>query len=176
MPPHCDSLDGPVVKAAMRALEAQEVELVLPFVPEGGEGEVRVAFEQVLAVERLGPPAWALAREWFYENVVRIHRAGEGAAYTGLRPAGLDHGPVVPVAERSVEAESSDELVRLLTGLVEEEVRARHGQVMRLKGRADGDLRANREYVEAMLGLEVWAHSLYEALHASPHEGHGHAR
>jgi hypothetical protein len=32
MPPHCDSLDGPVVTAARRALDAGNVDLVLPFV------------------------------------------------------------------------------------------------------------------------------------------------
>ena len=32
MPPHCDSIDGPVVKAAIRALDEGSVELVLPFV------------------------------------------------------------------------------------------------------------------------------------------------
>ena len=28
MPPHCDSMDGPVVKAAMRALDTREVTAV----------------------------------------------------------------------------------------------------------------------------------------------------
>jgi hypothetical protein len=41
--------------------------------------------------------------------------------------------------------------------------------------RANGDLAANRAYVEAALGLQVWSHSIFEALHASPHEhAHGH--
>jgi hypothetical protein len=43
MPPHCDTLDGPVVKAAKRALEAQNVNLILfshhiyAYVKAGGE-------------------------------------------------------------------------------------------------------------------------------------------
>ena len=41
MPPHCDSLDGPVVTAARRALDAGNVDVVLPFVPEQGEAEVK---------------------------------------------------------------------------------------------------------------------------------------
>ncbi len=175
MPPHCDSMDGPVVKAATAALEARDVALVLPYVPAEGEQEVRRAFEQALQVEPLAPEAKQLADEWFFENVVRIHRAGEGAPYTGLKPAGLGHGPVVPVAERAIETGSPDELVTLLTGMVEQAVRERFDHAMHLKAHADGDLAANRAYVEAMLGLEVWSHSLHEALHAEPHEhGHGH--
>jgi hypothetical protein len=32
MPPHCDSMDGPVVTAAIQALNAQDVDLILPYV------------------------------------------------------------------------------------------------------------------------------------------------
>jgi uncharacterized protein DUF6448 len=85
MPPHCDSLDGPVVRAAARALSERNIDLILPFVPEQGELEVREAFEEALGVERLAPEARRLADDWFFENVVRIHRAGEGAPYTGLK-------------------------------------------------------------------------------------------
>lgn len=173
MPPHCDSLDGPVVKAAAGALARRDVELVLPYVSAEGEDEVRRAFEQTLQVEPLAPEAKQLADEWFFENVVRIHRAGEGAPYTGLKPAGLGHGPVVPVAERAIESGSADELVALLTGMVEAAIRDRFTEVMRRKARANGDLGANRAYVQSMLELQVWAHSIHEALHANPHE-HAH--
>lgn len=174
MPPHCDSLDGPVVRAATAALETRQVELVLPYVPAEGEAEVRQAFAQTLEVEPLAPEAKRLADEWFFENVVRIHRAAEGAPYTGLKPAGLGHGPIVPVAERAIETGSPDELVTLLTGMVEIAIRERFTHVMHEKEHVNGDLAANRAYVEAMLGLQVWSHSIYEALHTAPHE-HGHS-
>jgi hypothetical protein len=174
MPPHCDSMDGPVVKAAASALDADDVDLVLPFVPQAGEAEVRQAFAMAVDVRAQGAEARELADRYFFENVVRIHRAGEGAAYTGLKPAGLGHGPVVPVAERALESGSPEELVRLLTGMVEDEIREQFERVMELKAQANGDVAANRRYVESMLGLQVWSHSLYEALHAGPHELHRH--
>ena len=173
MPPHCDSLDGPVVRAAAAALAERDIDLVLPYVPADDEREVTRAFEQTLHVEPLGPEAKQLADEWFFENVVRLHRAGEGAPYTGLKPAGLGHGPVVPVAERAIERGSPDELVALLTGMVETAIRERFAEVMELRAHVNGDLTADRAYVESMLGLQVWSHSLYEVLHARPHE-HAH--
>ncbi|HET7572852.1 MAG TPA: DUF6448 family protein [Gaiellaceae bacterium] len=173
MPPHCDSLDGPVVAAARQALDAGEPEPVLPFVPATGETEVRAAFEQARAVRAQSPQARELADRWFYENVVRIHRAGEGAPYTGLKPAGLDVGPVIPLAERAIESGSADELTELLAGLVAEEVERRLARVLDLQREADGDLATRRRYVEAMLGLQVWAHHLYAAARSDPHE-HGH--
>jgi len=46
---------------------------------------------------------------------VRLHRAGENAAYTGLKPAGTDFGPAIPAAEKAVESGSLDALVKLLS-------------------------------------------------------------
>lgn len=172
MPPHCDSMDGPVVTAARKALEAAKPEIVLAYVPKDSEDEVRRAFDAVTAVRDQGPAVRQIADLHFFETVVRIHRAGEGAPYTGLKPAGLDHGPVIPVAEAAIEAGSADELVTLLTGRVDDEVRERFEHVMELKARADGDIDANREYVEAMLGLQVWSHALYAATKAEAHEHH----
>lgn len=47
---HCDSADGPVATAAMSALNSGNVNLVLPYVPEVAEAEIRAAFNQSLAV------------------------------------------------------------------------------------------------------------------------------
>lgn len=174
MPPHCDSMDGPVVTAARKALDVRDADVVLPYVRKDGENEVREAFDAVLGIRDQGPVVREVADLHFFETVVRVHRAGEGAPYTGLKPAGLDHGPVIPVAERAIEAGSPEELVALVTGRVEDELRERFGRVMELKASADGDIDANRAYVEAMLDLQVWSHGLYQAAKASAHE-HEHA-
>jgi hypothetical protein len=44
MPPHCDSMAGPVVTAARKALDAKDVRIILPYVPAEGEPEVAAAF------------------------------------------------------------------------------------------------------------------------------------
>ena len=170
MPPHCDSMDGPVVTAAKRALEAKDVSIALAFVAKDGEDEVTRAFEAALRIRDLGSSVREVADLHFFETVVRVHRAGEGAPFTGLKPAGLDHGPVIPVAERAIESGSPERLIELLTVGVEEEVLRRFDRVMELKARANVDLDANRAYVAAMLDLQVWSHGLYQATGASAHE------
>jgi hypothetical protein len=104
MPPHGDSMDGPVVTAAERALEAKDANLALAYVPKDGEDEVTRAFEAALRIREQGWSVREVADLHFFETVVRVHRAGEGAPYTGLKPAGLEHGPVIPVAERATRA------------------------------------------------------------------------
>lgn len=161
MPPHCDSMDGPVVRAARQALEAGDVTLILPYVPKAGEDEVIRAFRRVIPVRKDGALARDVADLYFFETVVRIHRAGEGAPYTGLKPAGLDVGPVIPVAEQAIETGSPDELVSLLSDTVRAEVMRRFDHVMHLQKHAQGTVDETREYVGAMLGLQVYAHHLY---------------
>jgi hypothetical protein len=175
MPPHCDTLDGPVVKAAMRALEAPDVDIVLPYVPVAGEEAVRKAFAQVVKVREESPAAREIADLYFYETVVRLHRAGEGAPYTGLKPAGLDVGPVIPVAERAIESGSAADLGDLLANVVREEVAHRLEHVTHLKAHAAKSVDEAREYVKAMLGLQVWSHSVYLSIKGDGHvAGHEH--
>lgn len=168
MPPHCDSMDGPVVTAAARAPDAGDVDLILPFVPEGGE--VRAAFEKVMPL-RSGA-AREVADLYFFETVVRVHRAGEGAPYTGLKPAGLSEGPIIPLAEKAIEEGSADELITALCDEIEEAVGERFREVMRLQAQAEGPVAAARECVEAMLGFEVYAHTLHTCARADVHEHH----
>jgi hypothetical protein len=166
-------MDGPVVRAAEQALEAGDPTGLLAFVPEQGEDEVTEAFEAALRIRDEGPAVREVADLHLFETAVRVHRAGEGAPYTGLKPAGLDHGPVIPIAERAIDTGSPEELVALLTGRLEDEVRTRLHHVMELKAAANGDLDANRAYVSAMLDLQVWSHGLYLAAQAGAH-GHEH--
>jgi hypothetical protein len=85
---HCDSLDGPVVNAARAALTESNVNLVLIWVQPDDESAVKHTFEKTLAVRRLNAEARELADMYFFETLVRVHRAGEGAPYIGLKPGG----------------------------------------------------------------------------------------
>jgi hypothetical protein len=171
MPPHCDSLDGPVVNAARMALEAGDVALVLPFVRADSEAEVRGLFDSVLPVREFGPEAREVADRLFFETVVRIHRAGEGAPYTGLKPAGLSVGPVIPLAERAVETGSPGEVVDFLASVLSAEVKHRLEHISALAVARERSLDDARRYVEASLAFQVYAHRIYEEMRAPAH-GH----
>ena len=100
-------MDGPVVQAARKALETGEVKLVLIWVQKQDEGDIKEAFQKTLTVRKLGAAAKELADRYFFETLVRIHRAGEGAPYTGLKPAGRDLGPAIPAADEAIEDASA---------------------------------------------------------------------
>jgi hypothetical protein len=125
-----------------------------------------------VTARKAGPEARQVADSYFAETVVRLHRAGEGAPFTGLKPAGLDVGPVIPVAERAIETESVGELVSLLSDTLHHEAKQRFDHVMELKERSGQGLQEARQYTEAMLGLQVWSHKLDLTMKAAAHEGH----
>jgi hypothetical protein len=85
---HCDGLDGPVVTAARQALEKDDVTKVLIRVQREDEAEIRRAFERAVTVRKRSPEARDLADMYFFETLVRVHRAAQAAPYTGLKPAG----------------------------------------------------------------------------------------
>lgn len=178
MPPHCDSLDGPVVAAARQALEAADVTLVLPFVPAEAEVEVRNAYARVTRLRSTSPQAREVVELWFFETVVRLHRAGEGAPYTGLKPAGLSVGPVIPLAELAIETGSSQELGTFLGNVLRDELKHRLDAAHELAAHRARSLEDERRYVQAVLGYEVYSHHLYEAMRATGHHeagAHSHA-
>ena len=144
--------------AAARALQTGNVDLVLPYVHPDGEAEVREAFARVLPLRAGGDGTGELADRWFYETVVRVHRAGEGAPYTGLKPAGLDPGPVLPLAEQAVATGQVDAVYGLLAGELRRQLEGRLRRVGELAAFKDRSVDDARAWVEAMLGFEVYAH------------------
>ena len=168
---HCDGLDGPVVTAARRALERNEVWRVLVWVQKKDEAEIRRAFEQARAVRALGRPARELADRYFFETLVRVHRAGEGAPYTGLKPAGRDLGPAIPEADRALETGRPEPLMRLLRDAVEQGASRRFAETRAARNAPAGDVEAGREYVERYVPFIHYIERLYEA---ATTEAHGH--
>jgi hypothetical protein len=169
---HCDTMDGPVVKAAQRALESKELEPLLIWVREQDEAEIRHAFEHTLQVRALGKSAAELADRFFYETVVRIHREGEGEPYTGLKPAGTDLGHAVPAADRALVSGSSAELRQVLVAALDARLDEYFAAVMAKRDFAPNNVVAGREYVEAYVQFLHLAEEL-EAILAGHGHGHG---
>lgn len=168
---HCDSLDGPVVKAAQQALAARDVTAVLIWVSAADETEIREAFEQTLAVRTLNPRAMALADRYFFETLVRVHRAGEGAPYTGLKQAARDLGPAIPAADRAIDAGSPAAVVELVTRTFAEGLKRHFDEVMEAKTWRTGDVAAGRRFVKAYVEYIHYVERLYEAINVPAH-GH----
>lgn len=168
---HCDGLDGPVVQAARQALDRGDPNPVLIWVQPADEPAIRAAFEEAIAVRRLGGAAREMADRYFFETLVRLHRAGEGAPYTGLQPAGRDLGPAIPLADRAVASGSSADVSAFLAEELAQGVRDRFAELQRRRHYPAGDLAAGRQYIASYVSFIHYVEGIHAALR-SPAEGH----
>lgn len=176
---HCDTLDGPVVAAARLALEKGDVTPALKWVRPERETDIRHAFQRTLEVRSLSPEARELADRFFFETLVRLHREGEGAPFTGLKPAGSVIEPAVLAADAALESGSVDSLVDLVLADVEEGLRQRFARARNLKRHVDDSVEAGREFVAAYVEFVHYAERLHldatsPAAHSAAGAEHGH--
>jgi len=170
---HCDSLDGPVVKDARAALDSGRADAALKWVTPDREAQIRDAFRQALAVRTTGLEARALADRFFFETLVRVHREGEGAPFTGLKPAGhVD--PAIAAADRALESGSIDALARTLAVQAETGLRERFERVLAARRRAAESVALGREAVAAYVEYVHYAERLQATLGpaSAPHHAH----
>lgn len=170
---HCDTFDGPVVAAARAALESGELSPVLAWVRAEDESEIRAAFESTRTVRVQGDAARALADNFFFETLVRVHRAGEGFPYTGLRPAGAAVAPAIRAADAALESGAVDDLVAELTSAVEHGVRERFARASAARAHATENIAAGRAFVATYVQLTHYVEALEAtaAGHAGEHGG-----
>lgn len=168
---HCDGMDGPVVKAAQEALNTGNVNLVLIWVQKKDEPEITKAFQKTLAMRKISPEVGNLADRYFFETLVRIHRSGEGAPFTGLKPAGRDLGPAIPAADAAIKDGGVEPLMKLLSEEMRNGLHKRFGQLVSKKKFDRNDVKAGREYVKAYVEFVHYVERLHEA---SRGPAHGH--
>ena len=158
---HCDTLDGPVVATARAALDKGDVTPLLKWVRPEEEKKIRTAFQKTLAMRAKGSEVKEFADMYFFETLVRIHRTGEGAPYTGLKP-GDAIDPAVALADKALENGNVDKLVNVLTNAMANGIRERFQHASETQKRADDSVQAGREFVESYV---IFTHYV-EGLHS----------
>jgi hypothetical protein len=170
---HCDTMDGPTARDGLKALESADLAYALKWITPEGEPELREVFERALAARKLGPAAQEVADRWFLENLVRIHRAGEGAPFTGLQPAGVPVDEKVAAADRSIEQGD----LRPLAGLVSTErwpeLERRFAKVLERRDYDLHDVDAGRSYIDAYVSFFKFAEG-EDHDHGNHHQHAGH--
>lgn len=163
---HCDGLDGPVVAAARQALQSGDPNSVLIWVQPKDEAEVRRAFAEAVAVRKLGPQARDMADRYFFETLVRLHRAGEGAPYTGLKATGRDLGPAIPLADKAVASGSDRDVAAFAAKEVERGIHQKFADLQRKRNFRPDDLAAGRDYVASYVTFVHYVEGLHQAAEA----------
>lgn len=163
---HCDTMNGPVAIEAKAALDKKNVTPVLKWVEKKHEAEIKTIFTKVLAARSRDPESREIADRYFLETLIRLHRAGEGAPFTGLKPAGAIE-PSVTAADKAITAGSVDELAKKIGNAAEEAVRKHFAQLMEAKKHKDESIEKGREYVKAYVEYVHFVESLHNTISGS---------
>ncbi|HOK67313.1 MAG TPA: DUF6448 family protein [Anaerohalosphaeraceae bacterium] len=172
---HCDTLDGPVVLEAKTALEKGDIGPLLKWVGKEQEEELKTAFRKTLVVRVQSPQAKELADLYFFETLVRLHRAAEGAPYTGLKPAGQTEPPVA-AADKAIETGNAEELAKEMGRAAENGVKELFYRLMEVRKHKDESVEAGRKYVAAYVAFVHYVEGLHNVIHSGqePAQSSGH--
>jgi hypothetical protein len=168
---HCDTMGGPTVADGKKAMETNNINYALKWVQPEYEKEITQIFDQSMKVKGLNTEAKELSEKYFLENLVRIHRAGEGEAFAGLKPAGTDVDEKVLAADKSIEVGNLSPLEKLIEKDKMPELRERFEKAMALKSFDVNNVEAGREYIEAYVSFFKFAEG-EEGHAAEAKEGH----
>lgn len=144
---HCDSMDGPVISEAQVALREGDITPLLKWVPAADEAAVKQVFEEARQVRGLGPTAQRLADRHFFETLVLVHRASEGAPFTGVKPAG-GIAPAVMAADAALESGDVDTLISTISARIESGIRGRFEEALTARSTAGQSIEEGRDFVE----------------------------
>lgn len=125
---HCDSYDGPVIKDAVKALETNNVNLVLKWISADQKPEIKVLFSKTYNLRTGDKEIYQIVEKHFLETLVRLHRETEGAPYTGLKPAGTTK-PIVVMSDKAIADKDVDELLAGLNGHIYKVIRDKYNKV-----------------------------------------------
>ena len=150
---HCDTMDGPVVGDANKALDSNNPSYILKWVQPDDEKEITRIFDLTMKVRKLSPEAKELADNYLFENLVRIHRAGEGAPYTGVKPHGTPIDEKIAAADKSIEVGNLSPLEKLVPKEKMSELQERFDKVLSLKNFDVNNVKAGREYIESYVSF-----------------------
>lgn len=166
---HCDTLSGPVAVAARQALETGNFQTIQIWAGAEQEKELRERFDQSLQVRKLGGQARDMADLYFIETAVRLHRAAEGMAYTGLKPA--EEHPDIHAAEHALETGDVKPVLDLLVSHLRTQLTTWFEKAHQARQNKDRSVQGGREYVDAYVKYVVFVHGLHEAIQAGPEHG-----
>jgi len=101
---------------------------------------------------------------------VRIHRAGEGVSYTGLKREPVE--PIIGAADEALESGTADNLIKLVDDAAAKGIHERFEHTKETKKHADESIDAGRKFVEAYVEFTHYV----ERLHLDATTPSGHAK
>lgn len=172
---HCDTMDGPTAVDGIKALETGNINYALKWIQPKAEDEAELqeCFDLAYKVYQLDGDAKEVAKRYFVDALVRIHRAGEGAPHVGVKPHGIPIDEKVVAADKCIEVGDITPLKGLVPDELLPELEKRLEKTLALKHYDVDDVTAGRAYVEAYVNFFHLAENSGHSEHEHDKHGHG---
>ena len=157
---HCDSYDGPVIQDAYKALEKKDVSFVLKWIEPSQEAEITTLFNKTVDLKNKDAEIYSIVEKHFLETLVRLHREGEGAPFTGLKPAGSTE-LIVQMTDEALQNQDIEAFLEKFSAHTERFIHEKYEKVAALKLVKDNSVEQGRAFVAAHVD---YMHTV-EALH-----------
>ena len=167
---HCDTKNGPVIIAAKEALKISNVNLILIWVQKKDESIIKEAFQKTVDLRKISPAVQLAVDKYFFETLVRIHRAGEGVPYTGIKDSTEVEAPI-SASEEALEKKSIADVMKLLNDAINKGLNEKFQETISKKDYAVKNVDEGREYVESYIALIHYVEAIYNTA-AHTKEGH----
>lgn len=169
---HCDSYDGPVIKDAVKALETNNVNIVLKWITAEQEEEIISLFNKTYALKSGDKEVYAIVEKHFFETLVRLHRQTEGATYTGLKPAGTTR-QIIQMTDKTLSDGNVEDFLLKLNSHINKVVREKYQKVAELNKVKNTSTERGRAFVAAYVDYTHTVEAIHDILeHGGGHEGH----
>ncbi|MHC4069634.1 MAG: DUF6448 family protein [Planctomycetota bacterium] len=159
---HCDSMSGPVIPEAMAALEKGDIIPVLKWIKPEYETEVKKAFSLAVQVRDKSHEAKELADKYFLETLIRLHRAGEGAPYTGIKENPPEK--IIILTDQALASGSADELIKKIQTHLAEAIREKFNKALQASRNKDKSVESGRDFVEAYVQYTHYVEGIHAAI------------
>jgi hypothetical protein len=157
---HCDSFDGPALQDAAKALETNNVDLILKWIDTDMEAEVVPLFHKTYSLRNGDKEVYEIVKKHFYETFIRLHREMEGAPFTGLKPAGTT-AHITVMSDKALNTGDFASLLKALNKHVNGQLQEKYDKTVALYKVKDNSVEEGRQFVKAYVD---YTHSV-EAVH-----------
>ena len=167
---HCDSYDGPVIKDATRALETNNVNLVLKWITNEQEQEIIPLFNKTYNLKKGDKEVYAIVEKHFFETLVRLHRETEDAPYTGLKPVGSTK-QIIQLTDSALHEDDIEGFIVKLDKHLNKVIHEKYQKVAELYKVKDESKAQGRAFVEAYVDYTHTIAAIHDIIeHGATHK------
>jgi hypothetical protein len=171
---HCDSYDGPLVKDALKALETGKVDLVYKWIEPESEQEIADLFNKTFALKEGDKEIYSIVEKHFLETLVRLHRQGEGASFTGLKPAGST-SQIIVMADAALVNNNLEDLSKKLSSHILSVLNEKFQEAALRSTTKDNSVSEGRAYVKAYIAYTHFIEEIHGLLENKEEDHTSHA-